>query len=89
MTTKVATFPLRLPVSLKSALEAISDRDGTSMNQFLVVAAAEKIAAMQTEEFFLTRRNRADREAFRRILDRQGGEGPSPEDAWDDPVPIG
>jgi hypothetical protein len=46
-------------------------------------AAAEKIAAMQTEEFFLTRRNRADREAFRRILNRQGGEPPSPEDAWD------
>ena len=70
MTTRVATFPLRLPVSLKAALESISDRDGTSINQFLVVAAAEKIAAMQTEEFFLDRRNRADREAFRRILNR-------------------
>jgi len=84
MTTKVATFPLRLPVSLKTALENISDRDGTSINQFLVVAAAEKIAAMQTEEFFLERRNRADREAFRRILNRQGGEPPSPEDSWED-----
>jgi len=84
MTTKVATFPLRLPVSLKTALETISDRDGTSINQFLVVAAAEKIAAMQTEEFFLTRRNRADREAFRRILNRQGGEPTTREDAWDD-----
>jgi uncharacterized protein (DUF1778 family) len=86
MTTKVATFPLRLPVSLKAALETISDREGTSMNQFLVVAAAEKIAAMQTEEFFLARRNRVDREAFRRILDRPGGETPSPEDARDDSV---
>lgn len=80
MTTKVATFPLRLPVSLKAALEKITDRDGTSMNQFLVIAAAEKIAAMQTEEFFLERRNRADREAFRRILNRKGGEKPRPED---------
>jgi hypothetical protein len=83
MTTKVSTFPLRLPVSLKAALENISDRDGTSINQFLVVAAAEKIAAMQTEEFFLERRNRADREAFRRILNRNGGVSPSPEDAWE------
>lgn len=87
MTTRIATFPLRLPVSLKTALESISDRDGTSINQFLVVAAAEKIAAMQTEEFFLVRRNRADREAFRRILNRQSGEPPSPEDAWDNPGP--
>ena len=86
MTTKVATFPLRLPVSLKAALETISDRDGTSINQFLVIAAAEKIAAMQTEEFFSQRRNRADRDAFRRILNRQGGEDPSPEDAWDNPA---
>jgi len=83
MTTKVAIFPLRLPVSLKTALESISDRDGTSINQFLVVAAAEKIAAMQTEEFFLNRRNRADREAFHRILNRQGGEPPAPADSWD------
>jgi hypothetical protein len=45
--------------------------------------AAEEIAAMQTEEFFLNHRTRSDREAFRRILNRQGGEPPSPEDAWD------
>ncbi len=83
MTTKVATFPLRLPVSLKSAIETISDRDGTSMNQFLVIAAAEKIAAMQTEEFFLDRRKRADRKAFRRVLNRKGGEPPRPSDTID------
>jgi hypothetical protein len=80
MTTRVATFPLRLPVSLKAALEKISERDGTSMNQFLVIAAAEKIAAMETENFFRERRNRADRKAFRRILNRKGGEPPTPED---------
>ncbi len=51
-------------------------------------AAAEKIAAKQTEEFFLTRRNRADREAFRRILNRQSGEPPSHEDAWDKSDPV-
>ena len=83
MKARVSTFLLRLPVSLKAALETISDRDGTSMNQLLVVAAAEKIATMQTEEFFLERRNRADREAFRRILNREGGEAPRPEDSLD------
>lgn len=76
MTTRLSTFPLRLPVSLKTAFEKISERDGRSMNQFLVVAAAEKIAAMQTEDFFPDRRNRSDREAFRRILNREGGEAP-------------
>jgi len=81
MTTKVATFPLRLPVSMKAALEKIAKRDGTSMNQFLVIAAAEKISAMETERFFAERRARADDAAFLRILNRKGGEPPRPEDA--------
>lgn len=81
MTTRVSTFPLRLPVSMKTALEKISERDGTSMNQFLVIAAAEKIAAMETERFFAERKSRADRKAFRRILNRKGGEMPRPDDA--------
>ena len=80
MTTRVSTFPLRLPVSMKTALEKISERDGTSMNQFLVIAAAEKIAAMETERFFQERKSRADRKAFRRILNRKGGEPPRRED---------
>jgi hypothetical protein len=83
MKTRTATFPLRLPVSLKTALETISERDGTSINQFLVIAAAEKIAAMQTEEFFAERKKSADRKAFRRILNRKGGEPPRPEDSID------
>jgi hypothetical protein len=80
MPTKVSTFPLRLPVSLKAALEKISARDGTSMNQFLVIAAAEKVAAMETENFFAERRARADDKAFLRILNRKGGEPPRDED---------
>jgi len=80
MTTRAAPFPLRLPVSLKNEIERLSKRDGTSMNQFLVIAAAEKLAAMETEEFFAERRKRADDAAFLRILNRNGGEEPRPED---------
>ena len=54
-------------------------RDGTSMNQFLVIAAAEKIAAKETERFFEDRKKRVDRQAFRRILNRKGGEPPRPD----------
>ena len=80
MTTRTATFPLRLPLSLKTAVEQISEQDGTSMNQFLVVAVAEKISAMQADEFFADRKSRADRKAFRRILNRAGGNPPRPDD---------
>jgi hypothetical protein len=82
--SKTGTFALRLPLSLKAAVERISAKDGTSMNQFLVVAAAEKIAAMQTEEFFADRKARADRDAFLRVLNREGGEPPRPGDELPD-----
>jgi hypothetical protein len=87
MTTKTGTFPLRLPLSLKAAVEKLSAEDGTSMNQFLVVAAAEKLSAMQTESFFADRRARADREAFLRILNRPGGAPPRPDDTLEDVSP--
>jgi hypothetical protein len=53
------------------------------LNQFLVIAAAEKIAAMETENFFAERRNRADDAAFLRILNRKGSEPRRPEDTID------
>jgi hypothetical protein len=76
MTTKTSTYPLRLPVSLKAALEKMSKQDGTSINQFVVTAVAEKISALHTAEFFEERRGKADLKAFRRILKRKGGVPP-------------
>lgn len=80
MTTRTSTYPLRLPISLKAAVERLSKRDGTSINQFVVVAVAEKIAAMTTEEVFAERRARADLAAFDRIMNRKGGVPPQPGD---------
>jgi hypothetical protein len=80
MSTKVQTYPLRLPVSLKAAVETLSKQDGTSINQFVVTAVAEKISAMHTAEFFETHKKRARRPAFRRILNRKGGVAPRPGD---------
>lgn len=76
----VSTYPLRLPHSLKKAVEELSKKDGTSINQFVVTAVAEKLSAMSTAEYFSDRKARADFDAFRRILDRDGGEEPAPDD---------
>ena len=73
MTTKTGTYPLRLPLSLKAAVEKLAKRDGTSVNQFVVVAVAEKLSAMSTAEMFAERRARADMNAFDRIMNRDGG----------------
>jgi hypothetical protein len=45
-----------------------------------VIAVAEEVAAMATEEVFAERRARADLAEFDRILNRQGGEPPRPGD---------
>jgi hypothetical protein len=78
--TKTTTYPLRLPRSLKAAVETISKKDGTSINQFVVMAVAEKISAMTAVEFFAERKDRADLKAFDRIMKRKGGEPPRPDD---------
>lgn len=84
MTAKTSVFPLRLPLSLKAAVERLSAEDGASMNQFVVVAVAEKIAAMEAERFFAERSARANDAAFLRILNREGGAPPRPDDVIDD-----
>ncbi|MCY3970881.1 MAG: toxin-antitoxin system HicB family antitoxin [Acidobacteria bacterium] len=80
MKKQLSTYPLRLPTSLKTAVAEISRADGTSINQFVTTAVAEKVSAMRTAEFFAERASRADIEAARRLLRRSGGQVPDPED---------
>ena len=82
MTTK-ATYPLRLPRSIKRALEKIAKEEGVSLNQFVATAVAEKLSVMNTAAFFAERVQRADMDEFRRLLTRRGGELPRPGDERD------
>jgi hypothetical protein len=70
------TYPLRLPRSLKEAVERLSREDRTSINQFVATAVAEKVSALQTAKYFADRRARADFKAFDRIMKRKGGKTP-------------
>jgi predicted HicB family RNase H-like nuclease len=58
--TETMTYPLRLPRSIKKAVEQQSKEDGTSINHFVATAVAEKLSALQTAESFAGRRERAD-----------------------------
>jgi hypothetical protein len=73
--TEMSTYPLRLPRSLKKAVEKQSEEDGTSINQF-VAAVAEKLSALHVAEFFADRKARADFKAFDKIMKRRGGKPP-------------
>lgn len=82
---RAATYPLRLPASIKREAERLAAEDGASFNQFVASAVAEKVGAMRTASFFAERRNRADFSAFDRLMARSGGEPPRE----DDIIPVG
>ena len=67
---------LRLPGSIRAGIEKLSKQDGISINQFVSIAAAEKLAIMQAETYFAERIAKADMAAFDRLMDRNGGEPP-------------
>lgn len=71
-----SNYALRLPASLKRELEKVAREDGTSLNQFIVTAVAEKLSALRTMDFFEERKARADVEAAREIMSRKRGEKP-------------
>jgi len=70
------TYPLRLPRSLKEAVERLSREDRTSINQFVATAVAEKVSALQTATYFSDRNARANFKAFDKIMKRRGGKPP-------------
>ena len=64
-----ANYSLRLQPSLKAAAERMATAEGTSLNQFINVAVAEKLSALETEAFFRARAANGRRGAFLSFLD--------------------
>lgn len=76
MTTRVSNYALRLQTSLLNELKQLAEEEGTTINQLINVAVAEKLAALRTETYFRERAARGERADFRRILDKAGSEAP-------------
>jgi hypothetical protein len=75
-----SNYALRLPASLKREVENVARTDGTSLNQFIVTAVAEKLATMRTVDYFNERAARADVAAALAIVNRAGGTAPRSDD---------
>lgn len=73
-------YPLRLPASTRAEVEKLAKREGISVNQFIALAVAQKVSALNATTWFAERRSRADMKAFDRLIWRKGGEAPRPED---------
>ena len=73
---RAPTYPLRLPASLRAARGRLAATEGTSVNQFIALAVAEKVAALAAEREWTRRAAQADPEAFDRLMSR---DTPEPE----------
>jgi hypothetical protein len=48
-----ASYPLKLPASIKAAAARLAKEDGVSLNQWISVAIAQKIGVVETAADFL------------------------------------
>lgn len=51
-----ATYPLKLPLSIKKAAQRLAKEDGVSLNQWIAVAVAEKVGVVETAAGFFAMR---------------------------------
>jgi len=64
----MSAISLRLPDLLHNRARVLSKRDHVSINQFVATAVAEKISALETEDYLAKRAARASRNKFEEAL---------------------
>jgi len=64
----MSALSLRLPKSLHEQLKELSREEGISINQFVLLAVAEKIAAVSTIEYLEKRARRGSRKNLLAVL---------------------
>jgi transcriptional regulator with XRE-family HTH domain len=66
----MSALSLRLPKSLHEQLRELAQEEGISVNQFVTLAVAEKVASISTIEYLEKRAKRGSREKLLAILDK-------------------
>jgi len=80
-----ATYPLKLPASVKAAAQRLAREDGVSLNQWIATAVAQKIGAVETAaEFLKARAGAARREDLLPFLEGAPEAPPRPGDALEE-----
>jgi hypothetical protein len=81
-TMSQATYPLKLPASIKKAAQRLANKAGVSLNQWIAVAVAEKVGVRETAaEFFSKRAGKATEAGLTKFLHSAPDVPPGPGDA--------
>lgn len=76
----MSTLSIRIPDSLHESLKRVSREDSISINQFVAAAVAEKVTALETENYIKARATRGSKSRFSEILMKVPDVRPEPED---------
>jgi hypothetical protein len=64
----MSAISVRLPDSLHRKVREVAHRDNVSINQMITLAVAEKLSALETEDYLGDRSRRASRAKFQKAL---------------------
>lgn len=66
----MSTMSIRLPDSLHKQVRELAQRENVSINHIITLAVAEKVSALETEDYLRRRAQRGSRAAFAEALDK-------------------
>ncbi len=81
----MTTLTIQLPESLKKQIEALAEKEGYSVSQFLASAASEKLAVILTMDYLRREAAAGRREDFERYLAAVPDAAPPESDRVDQP----
>ena len=64
----MSVLSLRLPASMHEQLRELAQQEGVSINQFITLAVAEKMATIDTKNYLQKRAKRGSREKLLAVL---------------------
>ncbi|MEZ4584699.1 MAG: toxin-antitoxin system HicB family antitoxin [Caldilineaceae bacterium] len=76
----MSVLSLRLPKSMHEQVRDMAEKEEISINQFILLAIAEKLATLDTVDYLQQRAARGSREQLLAILERAPDVEPDPED---------
>jgi HicB-like protein involved in pilus formation len=76
----MSALSLRLPESLHKAAKVLAKKEHISINQLVTLALAEKMAALEAEDYLSKRAKRGNRADYLRILKKSPNVPPEDKD---------
>ena len=78
----MSTISLRLPTYLHDTVREVADKESISINQFIILALAEKLSALMTEEYLEARAKRGKRTKFEQAMAKVADVEPDKKDRY-------